>query len=219
MQQKTIRAYLKDISSHKITASLYQPKNVDYSDTFRSLRSANNVKVIRGSMMKWINSRLREPKTSVLDVQMETKSRARITWQLSGSVSGGAGVSVRLVTCIELHQLTGRICGVQETWAADGMSPASSAVFTGSRFAWAASMASLDAQEEMGKYVDQLSSSLDSLSSMDDDASSTYRDPTDPTKFFQSNQGQQQRSDIILFMLFVSALYAVYKGFGSILEL
>ena len=169
--------------------------------------------------MKWINARLREPKTKIVDVQMESKSRARITWQLSGSVSGGAGVSVRHITFIELHQLTGRICGVQETWTAEGMSPASQAVFTGSRFAWAASMASLDAQEEMGKYVDQLSQSLDSLGSLDDDTSSVSRDPTDPTKFFQNNAAQQQRSDILLFMLFVSVLYAIYKGFGSVLEL
>ena len=216
---QTIKAYLKDITSLKTTASLYQPKGIDYLDTFRSVSNAANVKVIRGSTLKWVNSRLREPKTKIIDVQMETKSRARIIWHLSGSVSGGAGVSVRLTTCIECHQLTGRITGVQETWAGQDMSPASLAVFQGSRFAWAASMGSLDAQEEMGKFVDQLSSSLDSLSSIDDDPSSMYRDPTDPTKFFQNNEAQQQRSDIIIFMLFVAALYAVYKGFGSVLEL
>ena len=190
---------MKDLTDLKTTASLYQPKNVDYSDGFRSVSSSGNVKVIRGCTMKWIKARLREPKTKIKGVAMATKSRAVITWELSGSVSGGAGVDVLLTTTIELHQLTGRITQVQETCVTGLMSPASTAVFTGSRFAWAASMASLDVQEEMGKYADQLSASLDSLTSMDDSdpASGAYRDPTDPTKFFQNNQQAQQKSDVI----------------------
>jgi len=64
----------------------------------------------------------------------------------------------------------------------------------------------------MNKVVDDISASL----SMEDEPD-VYRDPADPTKFFQ--QGNQNQQDMINFAMIMIALYAVYQGFSSVITL
>ena len=49
--------------------------------------------------------------------------------------------------------------------------------------------------------------------------SQVYRDPTDPTKFFQQNEKEQNQTDMITFAMIAIALYVVFKGFSVVIQL
>ncbi|KAG1673157.1 hypothetical protein FOA52_015268 [Chlamydomonas sp. UWO 241] len=144
---------------------------------------------------------------------MLDKGTAQVEWRLTGSVSG-AEVDIAFTSVLTLNLLTGRVESHREGWDLSRLPAAASFLVTANRAAWSARQASADAQEGIKKAVDDISSTL----SIDDEPE-VYRDPTDPTKFFQGGERDQNKQDMITFAMIMIALYAVFTGFSTIIKL
>lgn len=122
-------------------------------------------------------------------------------------------------------------------------------IVTASRAAWAAKQASLDTQEKLGEAAESLSSTLGTIDDDGGQVYRDPSDPTkvgfvvgtcqgsvpviflameDPSispcissarQFFQNNQAQENRQDMITFAMIALAMYAVFQGFSTVIKL
>ncbi|GAX83672.1 hypothetical protein CEUSTIGMA_g11097.t1 [Chlamydomonas eustigma] len=185
-------------------------KDVVFGDGVRSFKGNS-----RYSRMRWISENVQKPKVIIERLQMLGQETARVDWRLTGQVAAG-NIDIFVQSTIEMNVLTGRILSHKDSWDTGGMAPPVSLLVAASRAAWAARQAVMDAQEKLSEAADTLTSTLES--SMDDD-SGVYRDPTDPTKFFQQSQKQENQNDMINFAMIAIAIWAVYKGFSTVIQL
>ena len=139
-------------------------------------------------------------------VDQPPSSRARLDWQLQGTVAPGIQVDVDRTTEVTLNLLTGQIEKRQESWSVQRGSAFGKAAWVAALLTWALSSSSRDAR-------DATSSVLESLTSMDDDVYQ-QSDPTDPTKFFQ--QRDSFKDDAISLIAFLLVLYIIIVGYSTL---
>mmetsp|Transcript_25278 Transcript_25278/g.54939 ORF Transcript_25278/g.54939 Transcript_25278/m.54939 type:complete len:286 (-) Transcript_25278:1015-1872(-) len=205
--EQTVRSFARDLERCRYTTSLFV-KNVTYSDGFRQFSDSS-----RYARQRWLSETVQKPAVTVMKMQMLDKGTAQINWRLTGSVGAGP-VDVSFTSTIEMNLLTGKITSHKESWDLTKCAAPVAAMLTANRMAWAAKQASQDASEGLSKVADSISSTLGSM----DEDTSVYQNPSDPTKFFQQNNNQQQ-NDMITFCMIVAALYVVYKGFSVVVQL
>lgn len=200
--EQTVKSFARDIQRIKYTSALFQP-DAQYQDGFRSFKGS-----LKYRKLSWIRDILEKPRTEVMRLQMVDKGTAQIDWVLSGTIRS-MQVRIPMESRITMNLLTGRIEKHTEKWDLSGCSPPAAALLTVSRMLWSFKAASSDAGED-------ISNSVASLSSMDQESQDVYMNPSDPTRFFQQGGGNSQFGDILSFATVVAALYFVYKAFEAI---
>lgn len=135
-------------------------------------------------------------------MRMKDYCHSEIVWRLQGRITGQE-VDIVFTDEFEHNQLTGRVLRHRVTWQAEkGGLP-----FNSSRAAWSAAQA----QSDIGDFIQR---SLDELSFSEDESEEIYRDPTDPTKFFQ--KPDDGANDMIQYALVVAFLYLIFQAYMAI---
>lgn len=204
-----VRSFARELELLKMSPRLFS-KDVVFGDGVRSFKGNS-----RYSRMRWISENVRKPEVVIERLQMLSQETARVDWRLTGQVASGS-IDIPVQSTIEMNVLTGRILSHKDSWDTSRLSPPVSLLVAASRATWAAKQAAMDAQEKLKEAADSLTSTLET--SMNDD-SAVYRDPTDPTKFFQQSQKQDNQNDMINFAMIAIAMWAVYKGFSTVIQL
>eukprot|EP00775_Hariotina_reticulata_P008669 gene8668-8850_t len=200
--EQTIRSLARDITRLKYNTNFFQP-DVSYQDGFRSFKGSEKYRAAF-----WPREGLKNPRVSVMKLQMIDNSQAQINWLLAGQLAA-FNVVIPMTSVFELNLLTGRVLSHRESWDLSGLSPPAAAAVLGSRMLWSAKAASKDASNDLGNKVTQ---SLNSLASTDEDE--YYMNPNDPTKFFQKQDSTM--NDAFMIATGVAALYLVYKVFEQL---
>eukprot|EP00877_Chromochloris_zofingiensis_P000766 jgi/Chrzof1/10690/Cz05g08220.t1 len=198
--EQTVRSLANDLTKLRYTNSLFQP-DCKYEDGFRKFKGPAKYK-----RPFWFRDGLKKPSATINKLQMLDKGTALINWTLSGQVAM-FNVQIPFSSVFELNLLTGRVSTHKESWDLSKLSPPAAAACVLSRVAWSAKQASQDAQDKLGKAADSISS----LTSMEDDT--YYQNPSDPTRFFQQDNGM---GDVFMMGTLVAALYLAYRVFAEI---
>lgn len=204
--EQTVRSLARDLGRLQLNANFFQP-DATYSDGFRSFKGSDK---FRGGS-SWARDALTNPSATVTKMAMLDNGRAQIDWTLSGGLGALSGLSIPVSSVFELNLVTGRVTALTEAWDLSKLPPPVAAALVGSRALWSAKAAGKDAGDALGTKVTE---TLSSIASLDDD-DEYQMNPNDPTRFFQS-QGGQQRQDAFMLATAVAALYLVFKVFESL---
>ena len=200
--EETVRSLAKDIELVRWSQRLFQGE-VKYGDKFRNFQGRDNY-----ARSNFIQETVENPKATIKSMKMVDIKSSVIVWQLTGTVAG-QNIDVEFTDKFEHNQLTGRVITHEVTWNAS----AGSIAFNTSRAAWSASEAQKDLGNLVNKTLDELSFSEDDDASMD-----SYRDPSDPTKFF-NQKPDDGTNDMIQYALFLAVLYLVYQTYSQLNQL
>lgn len=199
--EQTVRSLARDIVRLRYTRSLFQP-DVKFKDGFRSF---TGVEKYGGPV--WYRDELKRAVVRIKKVRMEDNTEVRFDWEVAGQLQSFL-VRIQMESVFKLNQLTGRVEEHSESWNLRRCSPVAALAVFANRVLWSAKQASLDASEQIGKVTDSLSS----FSSMDEE--SIYRNPNDPTKFFQ--QQDNTVNDLLWLCTGVAILYLFFKTFEAL---
>lgn len=202
----SVRSFVRDLERSRFTPRLFA-NDTTYADAFR--RFTGNAVYTRPT---WVMETIKNPRVTIQKVQMLDKANAQIDWQLTGQM-GMAPLDISLTSLIEMNLVTGRILSHKESWDLSRVPTPLRLMISASRASWSAKQAGKDTQEGLSKVADSISS----LGSTDEDSNTIYRDPTDPTKFFQQNDSNY--NDMLSFAIIMVAMYAVFQGFSAVITL
>ena len=146
---------------------------------------------------------------------MPDMTSAVIEWRLRGKLRSppGAGrLDAKMTSTFELDQITGRVKAHSESWdlGDNSATPLGAKIAANAaRRAWATARAAEDAADKSAKL-------LDSLSSFDSDDEGAYfePDPSDPTKFFQSDEDPMR--DAFTFAGVLAIFWALSRAWGQL---
>lgn len=146
---------------------------------------------------------------------MPDRTTAVIDWTLEGKVRAPPGGKLRAAvsSTFELDQITGRVRKHSEDWEVDSSvtSAPTKLAAAAARSAWAAARAAEDAAAGTGKLLESLSST-----DGDDDEAYYSPDPTDPTKFFQSNDEEQMMRDAFTFAGALAIFWGLARAWSQL---
>ncbi|KAL1217940.1 hypothetical protein V5N11_001831 [Cardamine amara subsp. amara] len=176
--------------------------SVRYKDPVRSFTGREKYK-----RPMWITSGLESPTVTIQEMVMLSTSVLRIKWTLKGkpksflaAVSGDLIVKVK--SEFTLNQISGQVIEHEESWDLSSSSPIAQAYFWTSRRLFAASESTKD-------FVDVTKDLTTSLTARKEDNTEIYRDPTDPTKYFQRDDSMER--DVYQIALFLAVVYFVVQ--------
>jgi hypothetical protein len=152
--------------------------------------------------MDFVKQNVEAPSATITAVRMTDKSHSWIQWKLKGKIAG-QGVEVDFTEEFEHNQLTGRVCQHKEIWHA----VSGGVIFNTTRATWSASQAGSDTKG----LIDSTLASL----SIDDSEGEIYRDPSDPTKFFQKGEDEGFQ-DMVSYALVIAVIWLLFQGFHSL---
>eukprot|EP01025_Chloroclados_australasicus_P010987 TRINITY_DN1472_c0_g1_i1.p2 TRINITY_DN1472_c0_g1~~TRINITY_DN1472_c0_g1_i1.p2 ORF type:complete len:296 (-),score=37.35 TRINITY_DN1472_c0_g1_i1:937-1824(-) len=197
-----IRALQRDIGRGEWALQKFA-FNVKYSDGIRKFSGMEGYK-----RNNWAKDCVENYQARVDRVQMTGMNTAVVQWIMSGKI-GPVNVKVAFSDTFILNPLTGRVENHQTKWDLQQCSTPGKIAFLASRISWAIKQSSGDTQYQIDKVAE-------ALSSMDDDDEQDLQQMGDPTRFFQSQQRQQQTDDIFVYMLGVAVLYLIYVAAKTI---
>ncbi|KAK9823104.1 hypothetical protein WJX72_000285 [[Myrmecia] bisecta] len=204
--EQTVRALARDLTRlNTWTTSLFQ-KDVEYKDPLRSFRGVEKYK-----RLNYPYDNIKDPKVLVTKMQMVDMGVARISWRLRGSLAA-LPLDIDFVSEFELNLVTGRVRSHRERWDVSRMSFPARLAYNLSRIAWSAKQASLDTKEGGDKLLASLS-----LDEDDGDKDVLYRNPTDPTKFFQ--QDDNTMKDALALATIIAFLYLMVNAWTELAKL
>mmetsp|Transcript_6003 Transcript_6003/g.15463 ORF Transcript_6003/g.15463 Transcript_6003/m.15463 type:complete len:292 (-) Transcript_6003:165-1040(-) len=194
--EQAVRSLATDITMFRWSERLFQPECA-YNDKFRSFKGRDKYK-----RMNFVKDHVEDPKAVLLKLKMTDKSNSWIQWKLTGKIAGQV-VEVDFTEEFEHNQVTGRVVGHKEIWhaVAGGM------LFNTQRATWSASQASSDTKEMIDRTLDSLS--------MDEGGDEIYRDPSDPTKFFQKGEDEGYQ-DMISYALVIAVIWLIFQGYSAL---
>ncbi|XP_039137744.1 uncharacterized protein LOC120275279 [Dioscorea cayenensis subsp. rotundata] len=154
----------------------------------------------------WATDALEKPTATVQEMVMLSTSVLNIKWTLKGKPKFlgflAGNLIVRVNSRFTLNQISGQVVEHEETWDLSESSPIAQAYFWISRRFFAA----IDASKDSFDAAKNMQTSF----STDKENMEPYPDPsTDPTKFFQSDDGMQK--DAYQIALFLAIVYFVVQ--------
>lgn len=200
--EETVRSLANDLELVRWSARLFQGE-VKYGDRFRNFEGRD--KYTRSHFVK---ETVENPKIVVKSIRIADIKSSVIVSRLTGTIAGQA-VDVEFTDKFEHNQVTGRVVKHDSTWNA----MAGGVAFNTSRAAWSASEAQKDLGNLVNKTLDELSFSEDDEAGMDQ-----YRDPSDPTKFF-NQKPDDGTNDMIQYALFLAVLYLIFQTYSQLQQL
>ncbi|XP_024970506.1 uncharacterized protein LOC112509661 [Cynara cardunculus var. scolymus] len=171
--------------------------SVKYKDPVRSFTGREKYK-----RPLWSSVALDKPTVSVQDMSMLSTSLLNIKWTLKGNpknplVRVGGPVILKVNARFTLNQISGQVIEHEELWDLSSSSTIAQAYFWASR--------RLFSTTEAAKDISDSVKNLSSRFSTKKENTGIYPDPTDPTKFFQSNNDFQR--DAYQLALFLALIY------------
>ncbi|GIL56701.1 hypothetical protein Vafri_12013 [Volvox africanus] len=198
--EQTVRSLARELTRGRYTTtSLYQP-NVTYSDGFRTFSGQEGF-----TRQRWIADNVDQPRGTVAKLRMLDKGTSQIQWRLEGRL-GGMQLDVGFTTTCEHNLLTGRITSLRESWDLSSCSPPAALLATFNRYSWSAKQAVTDTRDSIDKALQKLGGS-------GGDSTDTNM-PSDPTRFYQGDSGNNQ--DVIAIGFLIALLYLAFKLFGAL---
>ncbi|ESQ28861.1 hypothetical protein EUTSA_v10018969mg [Eutrema salsugineum] len=154
----------------------------------------------------WITNGLENPTVTIQEMVMLSTSVLRIRWTVKGkpksilaTVSGDLIIKVK--SEFTLNQISGQVIEHEEYWDSSSSSPIAQAYFWTSRRLFASSESTKD-------LVDATKDITASFTTRGEDTE-IYRDPTDPTKYFQRDDSLER--DVYQIALFLAIVYFVVQ--------
>lgn len=132
--------------------------------------------------------------TSVLNIKWVLRGRPKIL---------GADLVLAINDTFTLNQISGQVVEHVQEWDLSGSSPVAQVYFWASRLAYSTVESGKDAVETV-QGVSKLIQK-----EKDEDKEKYYRDPTDPTKFFQVDDNPQR--DLYQIGLFIALMYLLVQ--------
>ncbi|MCO5582126.1 hypothetical protein L7F22_036016 [Adiantum nelumboides] len=173
--------------------------SVKYKDPLRSFSGRDKYK-----RPSWIAGALEKPSAAVRQMVMLSTSELNIKWVLRGKPKiPGPDLVLAINDTFTLNQISGQVVEHVQEWDLSGSSPIAQAYFWASRLAYLSVEGSKDATE----VVQGVSKLL--KKDKDGDKETYFRDPTDPTKFFQTNENPQR--DLYQIGLFIALIYLLVQ--------
>uniref|UniRef100_A0A1J3J9D1 Uncharacterized protein n=1 Tax=Noccaea caerulescens TaxID=107243 RepID=A0A1J3J9D1_NOCCA len=175
--------------------------SVRYKDPIRSFTGREKYK-----RPMWIRNGLDNPTVTIQEMIMLSTSVLRIRWTVKGkpksflaAISGDLIIKVK--SEFTLNQISGQVIEHEESWDSSSSSPIAQAYFLTSRRLFAAS--------ESAKDLLDVSKDLAATFAARKDDTEIYRDPTDPTKYFQRDDSLER--DVYQIALFLAIVYFVVQ--------
>uniref|UniRef100_A0A1J3I049 Uncharacterized protein n=1 Tax=Noccaea caerulescens TaxID=107243 RepID=A0A1J3I049_NOCCA len=175
--------------------------SVRYKDPIRSFTGREKYK-----RPMWIRNGLDNPTVTIQEMIMLSTSVLRIRWTVKGkpksflaAISGDLIIKVK--SEFTLNQISGQVIEHEESWDSSSSSPIAQAYFLTSRRLFAASESAKD-------FLD-VSKDLAATFAARKDDTEIYRDPTDPTKYFQRDDSLER--DVYQIALFLAIVYFVVQ--------
>ncbi|CAH2065568.1 unnamed protein product, partial [Thlaspi arvense] len=170
-------------------------------DTIRSFTGREKYK-----RPMWITKELENPTVTIQEMVMLSTSVLRIRWTVKGkpksflaALSGDLIIKVK--SEFTLNQISGQVIEHEESWDSSSSSPIAQAYFWTSRRIFAASESAKD-------LVDTTKDITASFNTRKEDTE-IYRDPSDPTKYFQRDDSLER--DVYQIALFLAIVYFVVQ--------
>ncbi|KFK40979.1 hypothetical protein AALP_AA2G069400 [Arabis alpina] len=175
--------------------------SVRYKDPIRSFAGREKYK-----RPLWITRGLENPTVTIQEMVMLSTSVLRIRWTIKGIpksllavVSGDLIIKVK--SEFTLNQISGQVIEHQESWDSSSSSPIAQVYFWTSRRLFAASESAKDLLHD--------TKDLTATFTTPKEDTEIYRDPTDPTKFFQRDDSFER--DVYQVALFLALVYFVVQ--------
>lgn len=172
---------------------------VKYKDPLRSFTGRDKYK-----RPSWMIGALENPSVAVRDMVMLSTSVLNIKWVLRGRPKiPGPDLVLAINDTFTLNQISGQVVEHVQEWDLSGSSPVAQAYYWASRLAYSTVESGRDAAEAVqgvGKLLQK---------DRNEDKEKYYRDPTDPTKFFQMDDNPQR--DLYQIGLFIALLYLLVQ--------
>ncbi|KAK1431458.1 hypothetical protein QVD17_07917 [Tagetes erecta] len=171
--------------------------SVKYKDPVRSFTGREKYK-----RPLWSTDALDNPNVSVQDMVMLSTSLLNIKWTLKGDpknplASAGGPVILKVNSRFTLNQISGQVIEHEEIWDLSSSSTIAQAYFWASRRLFSTIESAKDISDSLKNVSSRFSTKKENVD--------FYPDPTDPTKFFQSNDDFQR--DAYQLALFLALLY------------
>ncbi|CAA7030171.1 unnamed protein product [Microthlaspi erraticum] len=175
--------------------------SVRYKDPIRSFTGREKYK-----RPMWIPNGLENPTVTIQEMIMLSTSVLRIRWTVKGkpksflaAISGDLIIKVK--SEFTLNQISGQVIEHVESWDSSSSSPIAEAYFLTSRRLFAAS--------ESAKDLLNVTKDLTASFAARKEDTEIYRDPTDPTKYFQRDDSLER--DVYQIALFLAIVYFVVQ--------
>nr|VDD22001.1 unnamed protein product [Brassica oleracea] len=175
--------------------------SVKFKDSVRSFTGREKYK-----RPMWITSGLESPTVTIQEMVMLSTSVLRIRWTVKGkpksilgAVSGDLVIKVK--SEFTLNQISGQVIEHGESWDSSSSSPIAQAYFWTSRRLFAAS--------ESAKDLADATKDITATFTTRKEDTDIYRDPTDPTKYFQRDDSFER--DFYQVALFLAIVYFVVQ--------
>lgn len=205
--ETTVRSLARDIErGNGVWTQSFLSRDVEYEGTFRKMSGVENY------VVDYVPKAIKPNSITVKSMRMVDQppsSRARLDWQLQGTVAPGIRVDVDMTTEVTLNLLTGQIEKRQDSWSVARCSTLGKAAWVAALVTWALSSSSRDARDATSSALESLTTSMDL-----DDNVYQQSDPTDPTKFFQ--QRDSFKDDAISLIAFLLVLYIIIVGYTTL---
>lgn len=205
--ETTVRSLARDIErGNGVWTQSFLSRDVEYEGTFRKMYGMENFTI------DYVPKAVKPDSITVKSMRMVDQppsSRARLDWQLRGTVSPGIQVDVDMTTEVTLNLLTGQIEKRQDSWSVTRCSTLGKAAWVAALLTWALSSSSRNARDATSSALESLTTSMDL-----DDNVYHQADPTDPTKFFQ--QRDSFKDDAISLIAFLLVLYIIIVGYSTL---
>ncbi|KAI5067106.1 hypothetical protein GOP47_0017634 [Adiantum capillus-veneris] len=173
--------------------------SVKYKDPLRSFTGRDKYK-----RPSWIAGALDKPSVAVREMVMQSTSVLIIKWVLRGKPKiPGPELVLAINDTFTLNQISGQVVEHVQEWDLSRSSPIAQAYFWASRLAYS----SVESGKDASEAVQGVSKLLEK--NKDGDKETYYRDPTDPTKFFQIDENPQR--DIYQIGLFIALIYLLVQ--------
>eukprot|EP00250_Pteridium_aquilinum_P013570 c21426_g1_i2 orf=163-1065(+) len=173
--------------------------SVKYKDPVRSFTGRDKYK-----RPSWITNALEKPSVAVREMVMQSTSVLNIKWVLRGRPKiPGPDLVLAVNDTFTLNQISGQVVEHVEEWDLSGSSLPAQAYFWASRLAYSTVESGKDAAEAV-QGVSKLWQK-----EKNEDKENYFRDPTDPTKFFQMDDNPQR--DLYQAGFFIALIYLLVQ--------
>ncbi|CAN8275869.1 unnamed protein product [Cochlearia groenlandica] len=175
--------------------------SVKYKDPVRSFTGREKYK-----RPLWITSALDNPSVSIQEMVMISTSILRIRWTIKAKPKSilavlSGDLIIKVNSEFTLNQISGQVIEHEESWDLSSSSPIAQAYFWTSRRLYGAS--------ESTKDLVDISKELTANFTSRKEDTEIYRDPTDPTRFFQRDDSMER--DVYQVALFLAIVYFVVQ--------
>lgn len=197
--ERAVRAFAKDIERCKSWTITIFAENVKYSES--GTVGVHGKDFYRE--LTWNQDNIEGYSTKILAMKMLDNERAVIRWSFAGSKGLFGNLSGEVNSTISLNVLTGRVEEHSDVVSLGG-NPLAQLWYKVTKLAWGSKLKAKQVGGQVDKALDRLS--------MDDQQDPYYQDPTDPTRFSQSQD--TGFADGVQWAIFLAIMWTMWQAYS-----